>query len=299
MSRKYRRKEETMRNLEEQTKQILKENHLYANKKLGQNFLINEEIVEEIVKGAEVNEKDLVIEIGPGLGTLTEVLLQKAGRVVCIELDTNMISVLEKRFTQKTNFELIHQDVLKVDLKTLIAQEKQDYCLTNVKVVANLPYYITTPILMKLLEEKLEIQSITVMVQKEVAQRLTAKPGEEYTGAITYTIHYYTKPSILIDVPRENFMPAPEVDSAVMHMEVLKKPNVKIEDEKLFFQIIKLAFGQKRKTLVNALTNSGFLEKQQVQEMLQQMGLDEKIRGEKITMEQFAMLTHLVKEKNI
>ena len=150
---------------------------------------------------------------------------------------------------------------------------------------------------MKLLEEKLDIQSITVMVQKEVAQRLTAKPGEEYTGAITYTIHYYTNPSIIIDVPRENFMPAPEVDSAVMYMEVLKEPEVKIEDEELFFQIIKFAFMQKRKTLANALTSSKLLDKNQIQEILHQMGLDEKIRGEKMTMEQFAEIARLVKGK--
>ena len=284
-----------MKSLEEQTKQILKENHLYANKKLGQNFLINQEIIENIVSGANVSNKDLVIEIGPGLGSLTAELLEYAGRVVCIELDQNMTKILEKRFGTNTKFKLIHGDVLKTDLKSIIKEEKQQYSLSNVKVVANLPYYITTPIIMKLLEEKLDITSITVMVQKEVAQRLTAVPGEENTGAITYTINYYSKPSIIIDVPRENFIPAPEVDSAVMQMQVLQKPSVQVENEKLFFEIIKQAFMQKRKTLVNSLTSNKLLSKEQIQEILNRMGLDEKIRAEKMTIQQFADLVKYIK----
>lgn len=238
-----------MKNIEEETIQILKENHLYANKKLGQNFLINQEIIKQIVIGAEVTENDLVIEIGPGLGSLTEELLNKAGKVICIELDLNMVRILEKRFKNNSKFSLIHQDVLKTDLKNLIKSEKENNHLTNAKVVANLPYYITTPIIMKLLEEKLDISNITVMVQKEVAQRLAAVPGEKYTGAITYTINYYSKPSIIIDVPRENFMPVPEVDSAVIRLQVLKQPSIKVEDEEMFFELIKLAFMQKRKHL--------------------------------------------------
>lgn len=286
-------------NLEEKTNQILRENHLFANKKLGQNFLINADIIQEIVFKAEVNATDLIIEIGPGLGNLTESLLEKAGKVICIELDENMLPILNKRFGENNKFQLIHQDVLKVNLKELIANQKEISSLENVKVVANLPYYITTPIIMKLLEEKLDIQSITVMVQKEVAQRLTAKPGNEYTGTITYTINYYTNSSIIINVPRENFMPSPKVDSAVMYMEVLKEPRIKLEDEELFFKIIKLAFMQKRKTLANALTSSKILQKEQIQQILQKMGLDEKIRGEKITIEQFAELTKIVKNYEI
>lgn len=286
-------------NLEEKTNQILRENHLFANKKLGQNFLINADIIQEIVSKAEVNTTDLIIEIGPGLGNLTESLLEKAGKVICIELDENMLPILNKRFGENNKFQLIHQDVLKVNLKELIANQKESSSMENVKVVANLPYYITTPIIMKLLEEKLDIQSITVMVQKEVAQRLTAKPGNEYTGTITYTINYYTNSSIIINVPRENFMPSPKVDSAVMYMEVLKEPRIKLEDEELFFKIIKLAFMQKRKTLANALTSSKMLQKEQIQQILQKMGLDEKIRGEKITIEQFAELTKIVKNYEI
>lgn len=282
-------------NLEERTNQILKENHLFANKKLGQNFLINEEVIQEIVSKAEVNEKDLIIEIGPGLGNLTEPLLEKAGKVICIELDENMLPILNKRFGENKKIQLIHQDVLKVNLKEIIVSQKESNGLENVKVVANLPYYITTPIIMKLLEEKLDIQSITVMVQKEVAQRLTAKPGDEYTGAITYTINYYTNSSIIINVPKENFMPSPKIDSAVIYMEVLKKPRIEIEDEELFFKIIKFAFMQKRKTLANALTSSKILQKEQIQQILKEMKIDEKVRGEKITIEQFAELTKMAK----
>ena len=283
-----------MKNLEHETKQILRENNLYANKKLGQNFLINQEIIENIVLGAEVCEKDLVIEIGPGLGSLTAELLKKAGRVTCIELDTNMINVLEKRFKQNSKFKLIHGDVLKTDLQGLIKEEKQQHNLTNAKVVANLPYYITTPIIMKLLEEKLNISSITVMVQKEVAQRLAARPGDEFTGAITYAINYYSKPAIIIDVSRENFIPVPEVDSGVIKLEILDEPSVKVKDEKILFEIIKQSFMQKRKTLVNSLSSSGQISKGQLQEILNKLGIDERIRAEKLTLEQFVGIADML-----
>ncbi|MBR6034351.1 MAG: 16S rRNA (adenine(1518)-N(6)/adenine(1519)-N(6))-dimethyltransferase RsmA [Clostridia bacterium] len=284
-----------METLEEKTKQILKANHLYANKKLGQNFLINEEIIEDIVSKSEVSKDDLIIEIGPGLGSLTEALLKKAGRVVCVELDQNMIEILNKRFNNTSNFEIIHNDILKVDLNSLISERKKQYGLVKAKVVANLPYYITTPIIMKLLEEKLDITSITVMVQKEVAQRLTAVPGDEFTGAITYTINYYSVPSTIIDVPKENFMPVPEVDSSVIQLKILKEPSVSVEDENLFFEIIKCAFMQKRKTIINSLTNSKLVEKEKIKLALEKMGLDDKIRAEKLTIEQFARLTSLIK----
>lgn len=284
-----------MKSLEEETKQILKSNNLYANKKLGQNFLINQDIIENIVLGAEVNENDVVIEIGPGLGALTAELIKKAGRVVCIELDTNMIKVLEKRFCKNQKFRLIHGDVLKTDLKNIIKEEKAQHQLKQAKVVANLPYYITTPIIMKLLEEKLDIASITVMVQKEVAQRLTAKPGEEFTGAITYAISYYSQPSIIIDVPKENFLPAPEVDSAVMQLKILDKPVVEVKDEKFLFEIIKQSFMQKRKTLVNSLSSGGNISKEKIHEILNELGLDEKIRAEKLTLEQFSKIADFIR----
>ena len=242
-----------MRLLEE-TKFIMKKYNLYANKSLGQNFLIDEEIVENIVDSADVSKDDLVIEIGPGLGTLTKYLLDTKAKVICIELDKRMINILNDRFSLYDNFNIINDDVLKVDLKNLISENKNNG-IKKVKIVANLPYYITTPIIMKLLEEKLDIESITVMVQKEVAERLTTIPGDKETGSITYAVYYYSEPSLLFNVPNTSFIPEPEVTSSVIKLDILKEPRVKVKDEKLFFKIIKAAFMQKRKTLVNALVN--------------------------------------------
>ena len=180
-----------MENILEETRFIMKKYNIKANKSLGQNFLISQEVVEKIVDCSQITQEDLVIEIGPGLGTLTKYLLEKAGKVICIELDTKMLQILEDRFSLYDNFELINKDVLKVDLKKIIEKEKAEGKIKKVKIVANLPYYITTPIIMKLLEEELELESITVMIQKEVADRLIAVPGQKNTGAITYSVYYY------------------------------------------------------------------------------------------------------------
>ena len=241
-------------NLYEETRFIMKQNNITANKNLGQNFLINEDVVDSIVENAEITKNDLVIEIGPGLGTLTSRLLEKAGKVICVELDRKMIAILEKRFKLYENLELINDDILKINLNQLISQNKINE-IKHVKIVANLPYYITTPIIMKLLEERLDIESITVMIQKEVAQRLAAKPGTSDVGSITYTIWYYTEPKIVLEVPKESFIPAPEVTSSVIKLDILKQPRIEVKDEKQFFKIIKVAFMQKRKTLINALVN--------------------------------------------
>ena len=219
-------------NLINETKFIMNKFNIKADKSLGQNFLIDENIVDSIVENSFISKEDLIIEIGPGLGTLTSKLLEKAGKVICIELDKRMINILNSRFSLYENFELINNDVLKVDLKNI--NEKIKY----VKVVANLPYYITTPIIMKLLEDKLKLTSITVMVQKEVAIRLASNPGEKESGAITYAIHYYTNPKIIVDVPNSSFIPSPKVDSAVIKFDVLEKPSTDVIDEKLFFSII-------------------------------------------------------------
>ncbi len=283
-----------MKNLEEQTKKLLKENHLYANKKLGQNFLINQEVVDGIVEGANVTKDDFVIEIGPGLGTLTEKLIENAGYVLAIELDKNMVSILKKRFNTITKFDILNEDVLKVNLEKIIDEVKSKYKLKNAKVVANLPYYITTPIIMKLLEEKLNLESITVMVQKEVANRLAEVPGGNNTGAITYTINYYTEPKIIIDVPRNCFMPEPEVDSAVLYMKVLKTCRIKVSSEEKLFEVIKYAFMQKRKTLINSLSGSGKWDKEIIKKALQELGIEENIRGERLSLEQFALLSEAI-----
>lgn len=226
-------------------------------------------------------------------GTLTKELLENAGKVICIELDTRMIEILNDRFKFYNNFNLINKDVLKVDLKELIEKEK---CgdITSVKIVANLPYYITTPIIMKLLEERLDIESITVMVQKEVADRLVDVPGGKNSGAITYAINYYTNPEKVIDVPSTSFMPAPEVNSSVIKLTILDEPAVKVENEELLFKIIKLAFMQKRKTLLNGLTNGNLESKEKIEKMLVDLGFDLKIRGEKLSLEDFAKITEYI-----
>ena len=273
--------------LKKETDFLLKQNDLKANKKLGQNFLINEEIIDEIVQKAEITKNDVVIEIGPGLGSLTAKLLEKAQKVIAIELDDHLVTFLEKRFSLYTNFELIHNDVLKVDLKEIISHYE------HVKVVANLPYYITTPIVMKLLEEKLELESITVMVQKEVGERFCASPnGKEY-GAITVSILYYTNPQIVIDVPRDNFNPVPEVDSVVVKLELRKEPPVQIKDEKLFFRLIKAGFSQRRKTISNSLMGIG-KTKEEMRKILEKLNLKENLRAENLSIEDFANIANLL-----
>ena len=274
-----------------ETEFIMKKYHIKADKSLGQNFLVDDETVDGIVEAAQVSKDDLIIEIGPGLGTLTKELLERAGKVICIELDKRMIDILQDRFALYDNFEVINDDVLKVDLKELISKEK----IRNAKIVANLPYYITTPIIMKLLEDRLDIETITVMIQKEVADRLVTDPGTGDTGAITYAIHYYTNPSRVLEVQNTSFIPAPKVNSTVIRLEVLKEPSVKVEDEEKLFELIKYAFMQKRKTLVNSLTNSGkYGTKEHIESVLQELKIDLKIRPEKITLEQFAEMSNII-----
>jgi len=207
-------------------------------------------------------------------------LLEKAKKVVAIELDSKMIGILNKRFAKSSNFELLNSDVLKTNLKEIIAKLKQEG-IETVKVVANLPYYITTPIIMKLLEERLNLKTITVMVQKEVAQRLTALPGKEYTGAITYAINYYSEAQTVLEVPRQNFLPSPEVDSSVILLKILEKPSVEVKNEEEFFKLIKIAFMQKRKTLVNSLENGKIAQKKQIEEALLKLRTKRKNKGRK------------------
>lgn len=272
---------------------ILKKYNISANKSLGQNFLIDDNVIQNIVESANITKEDLVIEIGPGLGTLTARLLEKAKKVIAIELDNRMIKILNDRFSLYEKFELINEDVLKVDLRTLISKNKAE----KIKVVANLPYYITTPIIMKLLENKLEIESITVMVQKEVAKRLTAKPGDKLSGAITYSVNYYCEPEEVIIVPNLSFIPEPEVESEVIKLNLREKPPVEVENEELFFKLIKASFMQRRKTLINGITNSGLMGKEECKELLRKVGLDEKVRGENLNMQDFANLANEIKIK--
>ena len=285
-------------NLFQETKFIMNQYQITANKGYGQNFLIDEEIVNSIIEKSNVNKEDLIIEIGPGLGTLTALLLEKAGKVVCIELDPKMITVLNNRFSLYDNFELIHNDVLKEDLNNIISTNFKNSNLKHAKIVANLPYYITTPIIMKLLEDKLQLDTITVMVQKEVAERLAEQPGGKETGAITYSIHYYTNPKIILDVPNTSFIPAPKVDSAVIQLQVLDKPNIIVKNEPTFFKVVKSSFLQKRKTLVNALSSAQIAEKSFLENMLNELNLDLKIRGEKLSLEEFGKISDYLFEHN-
>lgn len=269
------------------TKFIMDKYHITANKNLGQNFLVNDDAVTGIVDAANVSKDDLIIEIGPGLGTLTKELLDRAGKVICIELDKRMIEILNDRFSMYDNFKVLNDDVLKVNLKELIAEEK----VKTTKIVANLPYYITTPIIMKLLEERLDIETITVMIQKEVADRLVTKPGTGDTGAITYAIHYYTETKRVLEVPNTAFIPEPKVNSTVINLEVLKEPKVAVKDEEKLFEVIKTAFMQKRKTLLNALANSNkYGSKEKIDKTLELLGIDNRIRPEKLTLEEFAKI---------
>lgn len=273
-------------NLREETEFLLNKYKLKANKSLGQNFLINEQIIDDIVRVADVNENDLIIEIGPGLGSLTSKLADNAKKVIAIELDQNMIEILKERFSLYKNVELIHGDIMKVDLKEIIGEEK------NVKIVANLPYYITTPIVMKLLEENLKMESITVMVQKEVGERFCANPdGKEY-GAITVSINYYSNPKIVLEVPKDNFNPIPEVDSCVVQLK-LKENHIELNDKKLFFRLIKTAFSQRRKNIGNSLTGIG-MTKQEVKEMLEALGLDINLRAENLSINQYAQIANYI-----
>ena len=279
-----------MSNLWDETSFIMKKYHIKANKNLGQNFLIDEQVIEKIVNASEITKEDCVIEIGPGLGTLTKELLEKAGKVISIELDKKMITILKDRFALYDNFELINNDVLQVDLKNIILTEKEKG-LKNVKVVANLPYYITTPIIMKLLEEKLDLESITVMVQKEVADRLIAIPSDKETGAITYSVYYYAKGEEILEVPKESFIPEPEVTSKVIKLNIRKEAPVKVKSPEVMFRIIKCAFMQRRKTLLNALVNTKvFLNKDEGIKILKKIGLREDVRAEKLKIEDFAKI---------
>ena len=289
-----------MNQVKDETIFLMKKYNIRANKSLGQNFLIDDEAINQIVESGDLSKKDLVIEIGPGLGTLTQRLLEKAGKVICVELDNRMVEILNDRFKFYDNFKILNQDILKTDLREIIKKEKCSGIVNNVKIVANLPYYITTPIIMKLLEEKLDLESITVMIQKEVAERLIAIPGEKNTGAITYSVYFYAKSYKVLEVENTSFIPEPEVTSEVIRLDIRKNPPVQVIDEKLMFKVIKCAFMQKRKTLLNSLTNSKIFENKQVgKEILERLALDENIRAEELSIENFAELTNLLIEKNI
>ncbi|CCZ17675.1 ribosomal RNA small subunit methyltransferase A [Clostridium sp. CAG:780] len=279
----------------EETQAILNTYKIQANKSLGQNFLIDDCVIEKIIESSNIEKEDLIIEIGPGLGVLTERLLKKSNNVVVIELDKKMIEILQNRFCLNRNLEIINNDVLKVDLEKLIKNKKEQTNINKVKIVANLPYYISTPIIMKLLENRLEISEIIVMVQKEVAQRLGAETGTREAGAITYAVEYYAQATPIIDVPKESFIPSPKIESQVIKLEVRQNPKIEVEDEKLLFNIIQKSFMQRRKTLSNALINNRILDsKEEVEKMFKTLEIPSNVRGENLTLEEFGKIANYV-----
>lgn len=262
-------------------------------KGLGQNFLTDPSVPAAMVRGSGIGPADLVIEIGPGIGVLTSAAAEAAGRVAAIEIDQRLLPILEETLAEYDNIEVICGDVLKTDLKELIRQQQRDHDLTgSVHIIGNLPYYITTPILMKLLEEDLPVQTITVMMQKEVADRIEAGPGSKAYGAISVAVQYYCNVRRIVDVPREVFMPSPKVDSAVLLLELRDAKAAKVADEARFFDCIKAGFGQRRKTLSNALSGAGNLPKDLVREVLAAAEIDESRRAETLTIEEFARIAN-------
>ena len=266
----------------EVTTHILKAFGLRVSKKLGQNFLIDARIVQGIVDAAEVKPGDRVLEIGPGIGTLTQGLAEAGADVTAVELDKKLPTVLKETLKAYDNVRIVPGDILKVNIPEIMGE-------APFKVAANLPYYITTPILMALLERHLPITHMVTMVQKEVAERMTAKPGSRIYGALSVAVQYYTEPEIVLDVPPRSFIPAPEVMSVVVSCRVRKEPAVAVRDEKLFFRVVKAAFGQRRKTLMNALKGGGF-QKEAVRDALEKSGIDPTRRGETLTLEEFGRL---------
>ncbi|WP_130805544.1 16S rRNA (adenine(1518)-N(6)/adenine(1519)-N(6))-dimethyltransferase RsmA [Senegalia massiliensis] len=274
---------------------ILKKYNFRFSKNLGQNFLIDGNILDKICDGINLDKDDEVIEIGPGIGTLTSALAERARKVIAIELDKRLLPILDDTLNSYKNIEVIHGDVLKLNLNNIIEEKFEN---KKVKLAANLPYYITTPIIMKLLEQKVNLESIIVMVQKEVAERMKASPGSKAYGALSIAVQYYSNPEIVTIVPKNVFIPKPNVDSAVIKLDVYSKPRVDVKDEQLFFNVVKGAFALRRKTLVNSLSSSDVgINKEEIKEILRDLNIKENIRGEKLSIEQFALLADSIYSK--
>lgn len=274
---------------------VLQKYNFSFQKKFGQNFLIDTHVLDKIIHSAEITKEDMVVEIGPGIGTMTQYLACAAGKVAAIEIDKALIPILEDTLDGYENVQVINDDVLKVDIAKLAEEENGG---RPIKVVANLPYYITTPIIMGLFENHVPLKSITVMVQKEVADRMQVGPGTKDYGALSLAVQYYAKPYIVANVPPNCFMPRPKVGSAVIRLERYDEPPVQVEDEKLMFRIIRASFNQRRKTLANGLKNSPELQfsKEEIEKAIEGIGKSVSVRGEALTLEEFAALSNLLCE---
>ncbi len=280
-----------------QTIEVLNKYRFIFQKKFGQNFLIDTHVLEKIIRSAEITKDDLVLEIGPGIGTMTQYLCENAREVVAVEIDKNLIPILEQdTLSSYDNITIINEDILKVDINQIVKEKNEG---KPIKVVANLPYYITTPIIMGLFEAHVPIDNITVMVQKEVADRMQSGPGSKDYGALSLAVQYYADPYIVANVPPNCFMPRPNVGSAVIRLTLHQDPPIKVKNEKLLFRLIRASFNQRRKTLVNGLNNSPeiSLSKEMISEAINELGVTATIRGEALTLEQFAKLADIIDEK--
>ena len=275
------------------TIEVLQKYNFNFQKKFGQNFLIDTRVLEEIIDAAQITKDDFVLEIGPGIGTMTQYLCEAAREVVAVEIDTNLIPILKDTLSAYDNVEVLNQDILKVDIASLAKERNND---RPIKVVANLPYYITTPIIMGLFESHVPIDSITIMVQKEVADRMQEGPGSKEYGALSLAVQYYAKPEIVVNVPPSCFMPQPKVGSAVIRLTRHEQSPVQVDNEKLMFQVIRASFNQRRKTLANGLNNFGSfgLGKEEIQACIEELGVPVNIRGEALSLEQFAELSNII-----
>ena len=278
------------------TIQTIKKYEFAFQKKFGQNFLIDDHVITKIINAAEITKDDLVLEIGPGIGTMTQYLAESAGKVIAVEIDKNLIPILGETLAEYDNVTIINEDILKLDINRLVEKENDG---KPIKVVANLPYYITTPIIMGLFESHVPLQSITVMVQKEVADRMQVGPGSKDYGALSLAVQYYAKPYIAANVPPNCFIPRPGVGSAVIRLTRYEEPPVMVKDESLMFKLIRASFNQRRKTLQNGIANSPELpySKAQVEKALEKMGLAANVRGESLTLAEFAKLSDTISEE--
>ena len=277
----------------QRTIEVIKKYEFCFQKKFGQNFLIDGHVLDKIIAGAGVTKDDMVLEIGPGIGTMTQYLAEAAGKVVAVEIDRNLLPILQETLADYDNVKVIHADVLSLDLEKLVQEENGG---RPIKVVANLPYYITTPIIMALFEQHVPLANVTVMVQKEVAARMKSGPGSKDYGALSLAVQYYAEPYIVANVPCNCFMPRPNVDSAVIRLTRYEEPPVQVKDEKMLFKIIRASFNQRRKTLQNGLNNSSELNftMDQVAAAIAEAGFSPSVRGEALTLEQFARLTDIL-----
>lgn len=277
----------------QRTIEVIKKYEFCFQKKFGQNFLIDGHVLDKIIAGAGVTKDDMVLEIGPGIGTMTQYLAEAAGKVVAVEIDRNLLPILQETLADYDNVKVIHADVLSLDLEKLVQEENGG---RPIKVVANLPYYITTPIIMALFEQHVPLANVTVMVQKEVAARMKSGPGSKDYGALSLAVQYYAEPYIVANVPCNCFMPRPNVDSAVIRLTRYEEPPVQVKDEKMLFKIIRASFNQRRKTLQNGLNNSSELNftKDQIAAAIAEAGFSPSVRGEALTLKQFAKLTDIL-----